>query len=69
MISLFVYSKISGNAMKDSVIPRKSDFQYYYDLVVSIKSIVAVTMRFHQGSPAENPQKASFGHVENGRDL
>jgi O-antigen/teichoic acid export membrane protein len=37
MISLFVYSKISGNAMKNSIIPRKSDFQYYYDLVVSIK--------------------------------
>jgi len=69
MISLFVYSRISGTAVKDSVIPQKSDFQYYYGLVVSIKLIVAARMCFHQGSLTENPKKAPFGHAGNGRDL
>jgi O-antigen/teichoic acid export membrane protein len=68
IISLFVYSRISGSAMKDSVIPQKSDFQYYYGLAVSMKLIAAARMRFHQASPSENPQEAPLGHVENGRD-
>jgi O-antigen/teichoic acid export membrane protein len=51
MISLFVYSKISGNAMKDTVIPQKSDFQNYANLVLSIKLVISGKTRFHQDSP------------------
>ena len=39
IITVLVYGKISGNKIKDVILPQKSDFQYYKNLLLSIKLI------------------------------
>lgn len=39
IITVFIYGKISGNKIKDIILPQKSDFQYYKNLLLSIKAI------------------------------
>ena len=39
MITIFIYGRISGNKIKDIIIPQKSDFQYYKNLLLSIKLV------------------------------
>ena len=39
IITVFVYGRISGNEIKDIILPQKSDFQYYKNLLLSIKLI------------------------------
>ena len=37
LITVFVYSKISGNKVRDIILPRKSDFYLYRDIFLSIR--------------------------------